>query len=112
MAWEWRCLTRVVLDPTIATPRAHVDPSLIDVPGVLHPAGPAPARRIVVRPVDEAALIVPHVLALELDLITDAEVLHARRDIDVVHDQYRLARREQHEKPLMPVPLVVIGKHT
>ena len=63
-------------------------------------------------PVYEATLIVPHVLALELDLVAHAQVVNARRDVDVVHDQDRLAGRKQDEKTLVSVPLVVIGKHT
>jgi hypothetical protein len=63
------------------------------------------------RPVNEAAPVVPHELTLELNVVADPEILHARRDVDVVHDQNGLTRRKPHEEPLVPVALRIVGQH-
>ncbi len=49
------------------------------------------AGRVVMGPVDDSASFIPFVLALEQDDIAAAKIRNARREIDVVGDQNRLA---------------------
>ena len=61
-------------------------------------------------PVDNAAPLIPLVLAIELDGIPRLERAHASREIDIVRDQYRLPRREADDEALMATAFVVVGE--
>ena len=59
-------------------------------------------------PVDDAALWVPCVFALEGDVISDAEGTDPRSNVDVVRDQQSLARPQFDDEPLMSAALIVV----
>ena len=66
--------------------------------------------RVVVCPVHYTALVVPRVLAAELDLVADAQGIEARRDIDVVGDQERLSRSKLENETLMATAFDIIAE--
>jgi hypothetical protein len=75
---------------------------------VAHPATLFVFERVVVRPVQEPAEIVPLVHAAHLDAITHAE-RHAFCKINVVDDQQGFAIADIDDKPLVLRVFVVIG---
>jgi hypothetical protein len=64
----------------------------------------------VVRPVDDSALLVPGILAAKLDHVTDVQGCEARRDVDVVSDEERLARSELEYETLVAATFDVIAQ--
>ena len=62
------------------------------------------------RPMDDAAPLIPLILAVELDGIARLERADAAREIDVVRDQHRLSGRQLHDEALMPAAVVVVRK--
>jgi hypothetical protein len=58
----------------------------------------------------DAALVVPLVLAAELDAVTRPQLIDARRQIDVVGNQDGLSRIRPNQEPLMPRSLHVIDQ--
>ena len=62
------------------------------------------------RPVDDAAPLVPLVLAVELDGIAWLERAHAAREIDIVRDQHCLPGRQPNDEALMATAFVVVGE--
>lgn len=68
--------------------------SLIPLAAQLQPAvGMTPAG-VAVRPVDDAAARVRLVLAAESDVVGSLQIGQARREVDVMRDQYRFARAD------------------
>lgn len=70
------------------------------------------AARVVMGPVDGAAILVPFVLAAELDHITDLERRNARCDVDVVRDEQRLAGVQAQDEALVPIAVVVVRERS
>src|SRR5262245_6530696 len=66
--------------------------------------------RVVMRPVDDAALVVPFVLAPEDDGVAYGQRFNARGDIDVVCDEEGLPGFERHDESLVPVALAVVAE--
>jgi len=62
------------------------------------------------RPVHNAALIVPLVLALEAHGISDGQGLDTWREVDVVGDQQGLSGVEFNDEALVPAAVVVVGE--
>ena len=58
------------------------------LPIVLQPSRRMTSVRIVVGPVDETALRIPVILALERDRIASLQWRHATREIDVVSEEH------------------------
>lgn len=69
------------------------------------------ARRIVMRPMHESALFIPNILSGETDRVADIQRFDARGEISIVFDQYRLARLEPDDKPLMRPARSVVRKN-
>ena len=63
------------------------------------------------RPVYDAALSVPDVLALERDRGTGPQTFDARGDVDVVRDEHRTTGREANDETLVPLAFAVVGEH-
>jgi hypothetical protein len=72
------------------------------------PPGLVPALRVVMGPVDHAAAVVPLVFAVERHLVADTQRVDARRQVDVVRDQHRLAGCELHDEALVAAAVVVV----
>ena len=66
-----------------------------------YPPARAGSSRVVV-PMDQAALLVPDIVAKELDGISDRDVSHSWSKVDVVLYQDGLTRIQPKNKPLMP----------
>ena len=66
---------------------------------------------VVVRPVDDAALGIPFVFTVELHKIALIQRINSRCHINIVGDQYRLARRQLNYKALMLAPFGVVGEN-
>ena len=64
---------------------------LITLAIVLHPAIDMRAARVVMCPVNDAATVVPLILAIKGHRIPFAESLNPRREIDIVSDKQRFA---------------------
>src|SRR5688572_6445598 len=77
---------------------------------VLQPARFVLSLRIVVRPVHDAALVVPLIDAMEFDRIADGEALDARREVDVVRDQHGVSRGQFQDETLVPVAEAVVAE--
>jgi len=75
---------------------------------VLEPAADMTTVRIVMRPVDDAALIVPLVFAEEFDAVPGREAGNARREIDIVRDEQRLTGAERQNEALVSTAVVVV----
>src|SRR5688572_25412756 len=65
------------------------------------PSARVPAVRIVVRPVHDAPFRIPRELAAEGHGVARLERRHARREIDVVRDQDRVAGRQPDQEALV-----------
>ena len=63
------------------------------------------------RPVDDAAALIPLVLAVELDWITGLQRDDATCNIDVVRDQHGVSGRQAHDEALMAAPFVVVREN-
>src|SRR5688572_14051477 len=96
--------------PAIASDWRSSSRLFIGSPLVPEPAPGMLALRIVMRPVHDAALVVPFVLAAELDEISFAQRLDARREVDIVRDQDSLAGIELEDEALMAVAEAVVAE--
>src|SRR3546814_12267214 len=65
-------------------------------------------RRVAMRPVHDAAILVPRVFAAEGDEIAFVQTLDARRQIDVVRNQHGLAGIELEDEALMLAAVAII----
>ena len=63
------------------------------------------------RPVDDAAPLIPFVLAIELDGVAGLDRSNTIGQIDVVRHQHRLSGRQLNDESLVPAPFVVVGKN-
>jgi hypothetical protein len=79
---------------------------------VLNPSSLMSILRVPVRPVDDAASVVPLVLTIEGNHIANADGRHSRRQIDVMSDQERASAIEFDDESLVPATIIVIGQHT
>lgn len=75
---------------------------------MLNPSPGMALLGIVMGPVDDPAFVVPFILAVKRDCISNTQVLDAWREIDVVGNENRLALRDLNYKPLMPDTFVII----
>ena len=71
-----------------------------------------PALRIMVRPVDDAAFLVPNILAVEADAVAYGKIVDARGDVDVVCDQQCLSRLDLNDESLVSLPVHIIRQKT
>ena len=62
------------------------------------------------RPMDDAAPLIPLILAVELDGIARLERADAAREIDIVRDQHCLPGRQPNDEALMATAFVVVGE--
>src|SRR5207253_512428 len=79
------------------------------LPVPLQPSSRMPARRVVMRPVQDSAFRVPDIFAAELDHVSLAQGFDALCEIDVVRDQNRKAA-DVEEKALMTRTLRVVAE--
>lgn len=64
------------------------------------------------RPVYEAALLVPDIFSKKADSVTFLYRGYTRCEVDVVLDQDSLARRESKDKPLMRRSHPIVGQYS
>src|SRR3546814_18885465 len=67
--------------------------------------------RVAMRPVHDAAILVPRVFAAEGDEIAFVQTLDARRQIDVVRNQHGLAGIELEDEALLLAAVAIIPHH-
>ena len=84
---------------------------LVTTPVVLNPAAGVTAARIVVRPVNDTAAIVPLKLTKERYGIANPERRYSWCKIDVVRNEHRAAWRDFDDKALMATAVVVVGQN-
>ena len=84
--------------------------SLVGLSGVLEPTRLMATTWITMRPMYYAALGVPLEHAVERDGVTRFQRGKARREVDVVSNEQRLARSKGQNKALVTAAFVVIGK--
>src|ERR1700749_4713279 len=84
---------------------------LVDSPVVFEPTCHMPSFRVVVRPVNDPSLFVPHVFALESYAIAFTQPVNPRCDVYVVSDEYRLARGEANNESLMAISGDIVGQY-
>src|SRR5206468_1372050 len=75
----------------------------------LEPAGRVTPRRIAMRPMEDAALLVPDIFAAKLDDVAASQRLDAASQIDVMRDEDGEAV-DIHQEALMSRALSVIAK--
>ena len=68
---------------------------------MFEPSTDVPCVRIAVRPMDDAAFIVPFVFPVKIDAVSRFEIGNARRQIDVVRNQQRLPRGQLDNEALV-----------
>lgn len=83
---------------------------LIPLTIMLQPAIRMTAGRVVVRPVDHAALGVVFVFAGKAHRIAALQTRNARREVDIVCHQYGLAVGEFHDETLVARALGIVGQ--
>ena len=66
---------------------------------------------VAVRPVDDAAARVRLVLTAEGDVVGSLQIGQARREVDVMRDQYRFARADVEDEALMAAALGIVLQH-
>jgi hypothetical protein len=69
-----------------------------------------PAARVAVRPVHDAAFVVPDIIAVNAQRIADAK-RHARRQVKVVRDQHGRAIRQLHQPSLVFGAFAIVRQH-
>lgn len=82
--------------------------SLVGLAVVLQPSSHMAADRVVVGPVDDAALSVPLVDAMEGDGVAGGELIQTRRKIDVVGHEQGLSTGQFDQESLVATALVVV----
>lgn len=73
---------------------------MVQLAAVSHPAAVLIPHRVVMRPVHDAAQIVPLVQAAQLHAVAHAK-WHAFREINIVRDQQRLVIADVDDEALM-----------
>jgi hypothetical protein len=71
-----------------------------------------PAFRVMVRPVDDAAFLVPDILALKADAIAFLKSVDSRGDVYVVCHKQGLSRCKTNDESLMSPPVQIVRQHT
>ena len=66
---------------------------------------------IMMRPVNDATLVVLFEFAGEGDGVALPQIRHSWREIDVVRDQHRATRRKAHDETLVPGSVPIVGQH-
>jgi len=85
--------------------------SLIPLAAQLQPAVSMTPAGVAVRPVDDAAARVRLVLTAEGDVVGSLQIGPARREVDVMRDQYRFARADVEDEALMAAALGIVLQH-
>lgn len=83
--------------------------SLVPLAVVFEPAADVLISRVVVRPVNDTALLIPFVFAKEFDIVTLAQCVDAWGKINIVRNQYGMVSIKSEYKSLMAIAIVVVG---
>lgn len=78
---------------------------------MFEPAVSVPPRRIVVSPMHEAAFGIPLIFSVIFHDIALFQIIYARREINVVRDQNRLAGLQAQNEALMTAAVVVVREN-
>ena len=84
---------------------------LIALSLMLQPTAHMSTARVMMRPMDDAAFMVPFVFTIKLHSVTALEIGNARREIDIVRDQERLTIHEFEDEALVAAAFIVIRQH-
>ena len=84
---------------------------LIYLAVVNHPTCDMPTLRVMVRPMDGPAFLVPDILAVEVDVVAYFKSVYSRGDVDVVSDQQRLSRRKLNDESLVSRTVQIVGQN-
>jgi hypothetical protein len=68
--------------------------------------------RVMVRPMDDPAFLVPDILALKADAVAFLESVDSRGNVDVVCHEQCLSRRKTNNESLMSLPVQVVWQNT
>jgi hypothetical protein len=79
---------------------------------VLEPTRHVPALRIMMRPVNYAALVVRLILTVEGYRIAVAQGFDPGREINIMGDQQRTARAKLQNESLMPATVIIVRQDT
>jgi hypothetical protein len=69
-----------------------------------------PAARVAVRPVHDAAFVVPDIIAMYAQRVTDPK-RHARRQVEIVRDQHGGAIGQLHQPSLVLGPFAIVREY-
>ena len=75
------------MTPDVANDRVQTLPLLISFAVMYNPACDMPTLWIMVRPMDDAAFVIPEILAIKANAIPDLQSGDARGNVDVVCNQ-------------------------
>lgn len=64
---------------------------------------------VMMGPVHDTPFCIPRVHTVEINMITDLQVVDSWRKIDVVSDEKRLIRTQPDNEPLMSAALIIVG---
>ena len=81
---------------------------LIRLAIVYYPACDVPALWIMVRPMDDPAFRVPHILAVKPNAVAYLESVDSRGDVDVVCNEECLPRRKLNNESLVSRPVQIV----
>ena len=79
---------------------------------MFYPTCDMPTLRVMVRPVDDPALFVPHILAAKTNAVAYLKPVDSRRDVDVVCHQQCLSRRKLNNEPLVSRRVQIVWQNT
>lgn len=71
-----------------------------------------PTDRVMVRPMDDPAFLVPDILAVKADAVAFLDAFDSRGDVNVVCHKHCLSRRETNDESLVLSPVQIIWQNT
>jgi hypothetical protein len=77
---------------------------------MLQPPSLVMTTSIAMSPMYDASLGIPFVHPIECDCVALSQILHSRRNVNIVRNQQRLPGRQRDDETLMPTAIVIIGK--
>lgn len=71
-----------------------------------------PTFRVMVRPMEDPAFLVPDILAIKADAVAFLESVDSRGDVDVVCHEQCLSRRKTNDESLVSPPAQIVWQNT
>jgi hypothetical protein len=79
---------------------------------VFYPTCDMPTLRVMVRPMDDSAFLVPDILAVKADAVAYLKSVDSRGDVDVVCYQQCLSRRKLNDESLVSRPVQIVWQNS